>query len=132
MQKSDIKRIVGFLAAVAVMFFLAPAILNRMPELVRVNGTMILVMSLNHVLMIVVGWQSNHLSKYNFYPVVIVVLIYAASELLFYRSISWELEINYLESGYLAYFLKKFLMRRQKQLEQQQKQKPFPKGVKRK
>lgn len=131
MDKNNVKRLIGFGIGAAVLFYLAPLVLAQMPESAQAMGSLLLLMILNQVFMAVVGWQSAYIPKYAIYVPVAVILIYLLSELLFYGAVSWSMELNYLETGYIAYFLKKLLTKRQR-LEEKKNNKPFPKGVGRK
>ena len=59
---------------------------------------------------------------------VIAVALYLISELALYQTVSFSLELNYLETGYIVYLLRKMILRRQ-QIQQKNEQKPFPKGL---
>lgn len=131
MDKNNVKRLAGFGIGAAVLFFLAPVIMGQLPENAQAMGSLMLLMIVNQAFMAVVGWQSAYIPKFAIYIPVAVVLLYLLSELLFYGAISWSMELNYLETGYIAYFLKKLLTKRQR-LEEKKNQKSFPKGVGRK
>lgn len=126
------KRLILFTAAAVLMFFVLPLLLGRMPEVIRVNGLLLLMMIFNQIFIGVVGWQSNRFpSRYSVWIPLAYIVLYAVSELVFYKQIGWGMEINYLQTGYICYFLKKFIGRAQKQ-QQMQQNKPFPKGVRKK
>ena len=88
---------------------------------------MILVI-INQIYMAVVGWQANYMGKLGAYMPVIAVALYLISELALYQTVSFSLELNYLETGYIVYLLRKMILRRQ-QIQQKNEQKPFPKGL---
>ncbi len=126
------KRLILFTAAAVLMFFVLPLLLGRMPEVIRVNGLLLLMMIFNQIFIGVVGWQSNRFpSRYSVWIPLAYIVLYAVSELVLYKQIGWGMEINYLQTGYICYFLKKFIGRAQKQ-QQMQQNKPFPKGVRKK
>ncbi len=123
-------RLACFTAAAAVLFFIAPLILNQMSETVRANGLVMLMLIVNQVFIAVVGWQSNRFPKYGIYIPIAYIVLYAVSELVFYGQIGWGMEVNYMQTGYIAYFLNKFLTRK-RMLDAKKKNKPFPKGISR-
>ena len=126
------KRLILFTAAAVLMFFVLPLLLGRMPEVIRVNGLLLLMMIFNQIFIGVVGWQSNRFpSRYSVWIPLAYIVLYAVSELVLYKQIGWGMEINYLQTGYICYFLKKFIGQAQKQ-QQMQQNKPFPKGVRKK
>lgn len=126
------KRLILFTAAAVLMFFVLPLLLGRMPEVIRVNGLLLLMMIFNQIFIGVVGWQSNRFpSRYSVWIPLAYIVLYAVSELVLYKQIGWGMEINYLQTGYICYFLKKFIGRAQKQ-QQMQQNKPFPKGIRKK
>lgn len=126
------KRLILFTAAAVLMFFVLPLLLGRMPEVIRVNGLLLLMMIFNQIFIGVVGWQSNRFpSRYSVWIPLAYIVLYAVSEMVLYKQIGWGMEINYLQTGYICYFLKKFIGRAQKQ-QQMQQNKPFPKGVRKK
>ena len=126
------KRLAIFCAVAVILFFLLPALLNRMSAEIRANGLLLLMMIINQIFIGVVGWQANHFpSKYSVHIPLAFIVLYAVSELVFYGQIGWGMELNYLQTGYICYFLKKFIGRAQKQ-QQMQQNKPFPKGIRKK
>lgn len=118
----------GILAVLAVLsFFVAPAVLAQLSEEQQVAGVMILFV-FNTALFAVVGWQSNYVPKIAIWVPLLFGLVYAASEAVQYGTITWNLELNYMETAYVAYFIKK-LLTRQQMIQQKKENKPFPKGV---
>lgn len=131
MEKSNVKRLVGFGIGAVVCFFVLPLILEQLPEEPKAMGLLILVMVINQILVGVVGWQANYIPKFGIYLPAAVIAVYLVSTMILYGQANFSMEFTYLETGYIAYFLKKLLTRRQRQQERQA-QKPFPKGVSRK
>lgn len=127
-------RLILFTAAAVLMFFILPLLLGLMPDVIRDNGLMLLII-FNDIFIGVVGWQSNRFpSRYSVWIPLAYIVLYVVSELvlyILYKQINWGLEIEYLQTGYICYFLKKFIGRAQKQ-QQMQQNKPFPKGVRKK
>lgn len=126
--KENKLRLIGLAAGAAVLFFIAPLILMQLPEDVKGTATLLILMIANQIYMAVVGWQSNDLGRLGGYVPVIAVVLYLVSELAFYQTITFSLELNYLETGYIVYLLRKMILRRQ-QIQQKNAQKPFPKGL---
>ena len=124
-------RIACFFAGAIVLFFIAPAILNMLPEEQNAVATLVLLMIVNQIFIGVCGWQSNHFGKIGLYVPFVLLLIYTLSEFLRQGTITWTMEMEYLQTGYICYFLNKFITIRRKQEEAKQK-KAFPKGVGRK
>ena len=124
-------RIGCFLAGAIVLFFIAPAILNMLPEEQNAVATLVLLMIVNQIYIGVCGWQSNHLGKFGLYVPFALLLLYTLSEFLRQGTITWTMEMEYLQTGYICYFMNKFITIRLKQEESKQK-KAFPKGVGRK
>lgn len=131
MDKSNIKRLVGFGIGAAVLYFLAPPVLAQMPEKIQATGSLLLLMIVNQIFIGVVGWQSTYIPKFAVYVPIAVILLYVASEFLYYGGVSWTMELNYMETGYIVYFLKKLLTKRRR-IEEKKSNRPFPKGVGRK
>ena len=128
MDKNNIKRLAGFGIGAAVLSYLAPVILAQMPEQIQAGGSLILLMIVNQIFIGVVGWHSTYFPKFAIYIPIAVILVYALSEILYYGGIGWTMELNYLETGYIVYFLKKLLAKRQR-IEEKKGNKPFPKGL---
>lgn len=128
MEKSNVKRLVAFGIGALVLYYLAPLILARTPEQIQATGSLLLLMIVNQIFIGVVGWQSTYIPKFAIYIPIAVIILYVISELLYYGGISWTMELNYLETGYIIYFLKKLLTKRQR-IEEKKNNKPFPKGV---
>ena len=59
---------------------------------------------INQIFAAIVGWHSNYIPKYGVYIPAVVVVLYLLSELLYLNQITWSLEMNYLETGYIVYF----------------------------
>lgn len=126
--KNNWIRLAFFAGGAAVLFYLAPFVLGYMPENIEAGGTILLMLLINQLFMAVVGWHSNYIPKYGVYIPAVLVVAYLLSELLYLHRITWTLEMNYLESGYIVYFLKKILIKRQA-MQKKNEQKPFPKGL---
>lgn len=128
MEKSNVKRLVAFGIGALVLYYLAPLILAQTPEQIQATGSLLLLMIVNQIFIGVVGWQSTYIPKFAIYIPIAVIILYVISELLYYGGISWTMELNYLETGYIVYFLKKLLTKRQR-IEEKKNNRPFPKGV---
>lgn len=128
MEKSNVKRLVAFGIGALVLYYLAPLILAQTPEQIQATGSLLLLMIVNQIFIGVVGWQSTYIPKFAIYVPIAVIVLYVISELLYYGGISWTMELNYLETGYIVYFLKKLLTKRQR-IEEKKNNRPFPKGV---
>lgn len=126
--KENKMRLIGLAAGAAVLFFIAPLLLGMLPEETKATGTLLILMIVNQIYMAVVGWQANYMGKPGAYVPLIAVALYLISELVFYQAVTFTLELNYLETGYIVYLLRKMILRRQ-QLQQKNAQKPFPKGL---
>lgn len=128
MEKSNVKRLAAFGIGALVLYYLAPLILAQTPEQIQATGSLLLLMIVNQIFIGVVGWQSTYIPKFAIYVPIAVIVLYVISELLYYGGISWTMELNYLETGYIVYFLKKLLTKRQR-IEEKKNNRPFPKGV---
>lgn len=95
------------------------------------NAMVILVMFVNQVFMGVVGWHSNYFGKWGIYIPMVLIVLYGISEVLFFGGIGWNMEINYLQTAYIIYFLKRIMNKRQR-MQEQKNQVNFPKGMGRK
>ena len=130
-DKDKRKRLLLMAAGALVLYLIAPLILQQMPQEIWANGNMLLMLIINQVFIGVVGWQANYFPKLGIYMPIIFIVLYAATEMLFFGQISWAMETNYLQTGYIIYFLRKLIKRSQNMKEKEQN-KPFPKGVGRK
>lgn len=128
LEKNDWIRLGSFAGGAAVLFYLAPFILQYTPENIQAGGSLLLMLLINQIFAAVVGWHSYYIPKYGVYIPAAVVALYFLSELLFLEQVTWSLEMNYLETGYIVYFLRKILIKRQA-MQQKRDQKPFPKGL---
>ncbi|MDO4293214.1 MAG: hypothetical protein Q4C65_08335 [Eubacteriales bacterium] len=131
MDKANGKRLAWIAGGAAVLFFAVPFLLSRLPEQVYSIGMLVMMFLVNQIYMAVVGWHANNMGKIGVYVPLAAVALYLVSELVLYGGIGWAMEINYLEAGYIVYFLRKLLLRRQKQQEQKDRT-SFPKGMGRK
>lgn len=130
-DKDKMKRLIGMVVGALVLYLIAPLILQQMPKEIWSNGNVLLMLVINQVFIGVVGWQANYFPKMGIYIPVIFIVLYAATEMLFFGQISWAMETNYLQTGYIVYFLRK-LIKRNQMLQEKKNNKPFPKGVGRK
>ena len=65
-----------------------------------------------------VGWHSNYFGKWGIYIPMVLIVLYGISEVLFFGGIGWNMEINYLQTAYIIYFLKRIMNKRQRMQEQ--------------
>ena len=131
LSKTNWIRLACFSAGGTLLFYLVPLILMQLPDPAKGNAMVILVMFVNQVFMGVVGWHSNYFGNTpNINPMVLIVL-YGISEVLFFGGIGWNMEINYLQTAYIIYFLKRIMNKRQR-MQEQKNQVNFPKGMGRK
>lgn len=131
LSEGNKKRLLLFGVGAAVLFFLLPVILQQLSEENQMMGEFVRLFILNQIFMAVVGWHANYFPKYGIYIPAVFILIYLVSELVFFGTITWSMEFDYLQAGYILFFLKKFITRKQ-MLDEKKKNKPFPKGVGRK
>lgn len=122
------KRLLIMAAAGIVLYFLLPLAARLFSQEVQGNVEVMRLLILNQILIGVVGWQSNYFGKYGIYIPLTFIVIFAASELLFYGIITWSMEVEYMQTGYILYFLRKFLGRKMA-MDAKKKDKPFPKSV---
>ena len=111
--------------------YLVPLISMQLPDPAKGNAMVILVMFVNQVFMGVVGWHSNYFGKWGIYIPMVLIVLYGISEVLFFGGIGWNMEINYLQTAYIIYFLKRIMNKRQR-MQEQKNQVNFPKGMGRK
>ncbi len=124
LSKAKWIRLACFSAGGTLLFYLVPLILMQLPDPAKGNAMVILVMFVNQVFMGVVGWHSNYFGKWG-------IVLYGISEVLFFGGIGWNMEINYLQTAYIIYFLKRIMNKRQR-MQEQKNQVNFPKGMGRK
>lgn len=122
------KRLALMAAGAAVMFFIFPLVLKLFPQEIQANVEFLRLLILNQIFIGIVGWHSNYFRKYGVYIPMAFIVLFALSELVLYRQISWSMEIDYIQTGYILYFLKKFVARKIA-LDEKKKNKPFPKSV---
>ena len=131
LSKANWIRLACFSAGGALLFYLVPLILMQLPDPAKGNAMVILVMFVNQVFMGVVGWHSNYFGKWGIYIPMVLIVLYGISEVLFFGGIGWNMEINYLQTAYIIYFLKRIMNKRQR-MQEQKNQVNFPKGMGRK
>lgn len=130
-DKDKMKRLLFMALGALALYLIIPLILQQMPKEIWSNGSMLLMLIINQIFIGVVGWQANHFPKMGIYIPIIFIVLYAATEMLFFGQISWAMETNYLQTGYIVYFLRK-LIKRSRDIQKKEQNKPFPKGVGRK
>lgn len=131
LSKANWIRLACFSAGGTFLFYLVPLILMQLPDPAKGNAMVILVMFVNQVFMGVVGWHSNYFGKWGIYIPMVLIVLYGISEVLFFGGIGWNMEINYLQTAYIIYFLKRIMNKRQR-MQEQKNQVNFPKGMGRK
>lgn len=131
LSKAKWIRLACFSAGGTLLFYLVPLILMQLPVPAKGNAMVILVMFVNQVFMGVVGWHSNYFGKWGIYIPMVLIVLYGISEVLFFGGIGWNMEINYLQTAYIIYFLKRIMNKRQR-MQEQKNQVNFPKGMGRK
>ena len=131
LSKANWIRLACFSAGGTLLFYLVPLILMQLPVGAKGNAMVILVMFVNQVFMGVVGWHSNYFGKWGIYIPMVLIVLYGISEVLFFGGIGWNMEINYLQTAYIIYFLKRIMNKRQR-MQEQKNQVNFPKGMGRK
>ena len=131
LSKANWIRLACFSAGGTLLFYLVPLILMQLLDPAKGNAMVILVMFVNQVFMGVVGWHSNYFGKWGIYIPMVLIVLYGISEVLFFGGIGWNMEINYLQTAYIIYFLKRIMNKRQR-MQEQKNQVNFPKGMGRK
>ena len=131
LSKANWIRLACFSAGGTLLFYLVPLILMQLTDPAKGNAMVILVMFVNQVFMGVVGWHSNYFGKWGIYIPMVLIVLYGISEVLFFGGIGWNMEINYLQTAYIIYFLKRIMNKRQR-MQEQKNQVNFPKGMGRK
>ena len=131
LSKAKWIRLACFSAGGTLLFYLVPLIFMQLPDPAKGNAMVILVMFVNQVFMGVVGWHSNYFGKWGIYIPMVLIVLYGISEVLFFGGIGWNMEINYLQTAYIIYFLKRIMNKRQR-MQEQKNQVNFPKGMGRK
>ena len=131
LSKANWIRLACFSAGGTLLCYLVPLILMQLPDPAKGNAMVILVMFVNQVFMGVVGWHSNYFGKWGIYIPMVLIVLYGISEVLFFGGIGWNMEINYLQTAYIIYFLKRIMNKRQR-MQEQKNQVNFPKGMGRK
>ena len=131
LSKANWIRLACFSAGGNLLFYLVTLILMQLPDPAKGNAMVILVMFVNQVFMGVVGWHSNYFGKCGIYIPMVLIVLYGISEVLFFGGIGWNMEINYLQTAYIIYFLKRIMNKRQR-MQEQKNQVNFPKGMGRK
>ena len=131
LSKAKWIRLACFSAGGTLLFYLGPLILMQLHDPAKGNAMVILVMFVNQVFMGVVGGHSNYFGKWGIYIPMVLIVLYGISEVLFFGGIGWNMEINYLQTAYIIYFLKRIMNKRQR-MQEQKNQVNFPKGMGRK
>ena len=131
LSKANWIRLACFSAGGTLLFYLVPLIFMQLPDPAKGNAMVILVMFVNQVFMGAVGWHSNYFGKWGIYIPMVLIVLYGISEVLFFGGIGWNMEINYLQTSYIIYFLKRIMNKRQR-MQEQKNQVNFPKGMGRK
>ena len=131
LSKANWIRLACFSAGGTLLFYLVPLLLMQLLDPAKGNAMVILVMFVNQVFMGVVGWHSNYFGKWGIYIPMVLIVLYGISEVLFFGGIGWNMEINYLQTAYIIYFLKRIMNKRQR-MQEQKNQVNFPKGMGRK
>ena len=131
LSKANWIRLACFSAGGTILFYLVPLILMQLPDPAKGNAMVILVMFVNQVFMGAVVWHSNYFGKWGIYIPMVLIVLYGISEVLFFGGIGWNMEINYLQTAYIIYFLKRIMNKRQR-MQEQKNQVNFPKGMGRK
>lgn len=131
LSKANWIRLACFSAGGTLLFYLVLLILMQLPDPAKGNAMVILVMFVNQVFMGAVGWHSNYFGKWGIYIPMVLIVLYGISEVLFFGGIGWNMEINYLQTAYIIYFLKRIMNKRQR-MQEQKNQVNFPKGMGRK
>lgn len=122
------KKLLLMAAGAAVLYFLLPLAVKLLSQEVQANIEIIRLLILNQILIGVIGWQANYFKKYGIYIPLVFIVIFAISELVFYGVITWSMEVEYMQTGYILFFLRKFLGRKMA-MDEKKKNKPFPKNV---
>lgn len=122
------KRLALMCAGAVVMYFLLPLVLKLFSQEIQANGEFLRLLILNQIFIGVVGWQANYFGKYGIYVPMCFILIFALSELVWYGVITWQMEVDYIQTGYILFFLRKFVLRKMA-VDEKKKNKPFPKNV---
>lgn len=128
LTKENQKRLIWMAAAGVILYFVLPLLLRLFSEEVRVNVELLRLLLLNQVFIGVVGWQANYFGKYGIYIPVSFLIVYVLSGLVLYGQPVWTMEFEYLQTGYIVFFLRKFLAKRMA-MNEKEKNKPFPKSV---
>lgn len=127
-RRNNKKRLLYMVIGAAVMFFIFPLVLKLFPMEIQANVEFMRLLVLNQIFIGVVGWHANYYEKYGIYIPMLFIIVFLLSELMFYGQVSWSMETNYIQTGYILYFLRKFVARRIAQ-DEKKKNKPFPKSV---
>lgn len=128
LTKENKKRLLWMAIACVALFFAYPLLMGLFPEEIRASGELLRLLLFNQIFIGVVGWQANYFGKYGIYIPMIFLIVYVLSGLVPYRQLAWTMEIEYLQTGYIVFFLRKFLAKRMA-MNEKEKQKPFPKSV---
>lgn len=122
------KRLAFMCAGAVVMYFLLPLVLKMFPQEIQANGEFLRLLILNQIFIGVIGWQANYFGKYGIYVPMCFIIVFALSELVWYGVITWQMEVDYIQTGYILFFLRKFVLRKMA-VDEKKKNKPFPKNV---
>lgn len=128
MTQENKKRLAFMCAGAAVMYFLLPLVLKMFPQEIQANGEFLRLLILNQIFIGVIGWQANYFGKYGVYLPICFIVVFALSELVWYGVVTWQMEVDYIQTGYILYFLRKFVLRKMA-VDEKKKNKPFPKSV---
>lgn len=128
LTKENKMRLLGMAASAVVLYFVFPMILQLFPDELRANWELLRMLLLNQIFIGVVGWQANYFKRYGIYIPLFFLILYVLSGLVLYGQLTWTMEIEYMQTGYIVFFLRKFLARRMA-VNEKKNNKPFPKSV---
>ena len=114
-----------------ILFYLVPLILMQLPDPAKRQRHGYFGYVRQSGLWGAAGWHSNYFGKWGIYIPMVLIVLYGISEVLFFGGIGWNMEINYLQTAYIIYFLKRIMNKRQR-MQEQKNQVNFPKGMGRK
>lgn len=128
MTQENKKRLAIMCAGAVVMYFVYPLVLMLFSQEVQANAEFLRLLILNQIFIGVIGWQANYFGKYGVYLPICFIVVFALSELVWYGVVTWQMEVDYIQTGYILYFLRKFVLRKMA-VDEKKKNKPFPKSV---
>lgn len=128
LTKENKIRLLAIAGCAVVLYLIFPLVLQMFSDEIRANWELLRLLLLNQIFIGVVGWQANYFKRFGIYIPLFCLIFYVLSGLVIYGQLTWTMEIEYMQTGYIVFFLRKFLARRMA-INEKKNNKPFPRSV---